>query len=108
MSKIAITRSSGNVYADIGLPNAKEHAVKAQLVMGLMRIMRDENLSQTAAAERIGINQGDLSKILRGQFHGYSVEKLMTALTKLGQNVTIEVRAAKRRTGKVAVELEDA
>lgn len=108
MSKITVTKSSGNVYADIGIPNATEHAVKAGLVIRLSQIIKAQGLTQTAAAEKIGISQGDLSKVLRGHFRGYSVEKLMTALTKLGQDVTIGVRAAKRRTGRVAVELEDA
>jgi predicted XRE-type DNA-binding protein len=108
MSRIAITKSSGNVFADIGLPNAKEHLVKAALVSRIADIMEADGLTQTVAATRTGIDQGDLSKVLRGHFHGYSVEKLMNALTKLGQDVTIEVRAAKRKIGKVAVELEDA
>lgn len=108
MSKIAVTKSSGNVYADIGVRDAKEHAAKASLVMGIARIMKKERLTQTETARRTGISQGDLSKVLRGQFRGYSIEKLLVALTRLGQDVTIDVRPAKTRTGKVAVELEAA
>ena len=66
MSKIAITKSSGNVFADIGLPNAKEHLVKAALVSRIADIMEADGLTQTVAAKRTGIDQGDLSKVLRG------------------------------------------
>jgi predicted XRE-type DNA-binding protein len=108
MSRTTYTKSSGNVFADLGLPDAKELAVKSDLVIRIMKIMKSEGLTQTETAKRIGMSQGDLSKVLRGHFRGHSVEKLMIVLTKLGQDVTIGVRAAKRKTGKVAVELEDA
>lgn len=108
MTKIAVTKSSGNVFADIGVPNAKDHYLKAQLIVALKKGMEELELNQTDAAKRTGINQGDLSKVLRGQFRGFSVEKLMAALTKLGLDVTIEVRKTKKRTGKVAVQLEPA
>lgn len=108
MSRTAVTKSSGNVFADIGLPDAKEHAVKADLVIRIDRVMKAQQLTQTVAADRIGISQGDLSKMLRGHFRGYSVERLMVALTKLGQDITIGVSQGKKKTGKVVVELEDA
>jgi predicted XRE-type DNA-binding protein len=104
MSKISVTKSSGNVFADIGLPDAKEHAVKAAFVVRIAKIMKDEGLTQVETAKRTGIDQGDLSKLLRGHFHGHSVEKLMEALTGLGQDVKIYVQAAKRRkVGRVEV-----
>jgi predicted XRE-type DNA-binding protein len=72
---------SGNIFADLGLPNAEEHQLKAALVVHLMRLIRARKLTQTAAAKRIGIKQPDLSNILRGHYRGYSVERLMRMLT---------------------------
>jgi predicted XRE-type DNA-binding protein len=69
--RMRVTRSSGNIFADIGLKNASEHAIKARLVLALTRIIDASGLSQTAAARRIGIAQPDLSRILRGNFSGF-------------------------------------
>lgn len=82
MSKIAVTRSSGNVFADLGLPDAKELAVKPDLVIRIMKIMKSEGLTQTETAKRIGMSQGDLSKVLRGHFREYSIKQL-TRLAEL-------------------------
>ena len=59
---------SGNVFADIGVPNASVHALKADLVIGFMKIMIEQGLNQTEATKCIGMSQGDLSKILRGKY----------------------------------------
>ncbi len=99
-----ITKSTGNVFADIGVPNAKEHALKAALVTRIAQTITDLHLTRTAAADRVGVTQPDISKILKGQFRPTSVEHLLRMLTRLGQDVRIEVKAAKRPTGKVSVE----
>jgi predicted XRE-type DNA-binding protein len=91
--KPTITRGSGNVFADIGLLNADEHQMKARIVMGLAAIIEAQELSQTAAAARIGIAQPDLSKILRGNFSGFSLERLLSALRHLGSDVEIKIKA---------------
>jgi predicted XRE-type DNA-binding protein len=93
MSK-KITRSSGNVYADLGIKNAEEHALKAELVRRIAAVMKEQGLSQTAAARRLGIEQPDVSKLLRGHFRQFSVERLMRFLVALGQDVEIVVRPA--------------
>jgi predicted XRE-type DNA-binding protein len=87
-----VTRSSGNIFADIGLPNAPEHELKARVVLNLHRRIEALRLTQTAAAHRIGIAQPDLSKILRGNFSGFSLERLLSAVTKLGEDVEIKIK----------------
>ena len=62
---------SGNIFADIGLPNAEEHLLKAALVVQLHRLIKARKLTQTAAAKIAGIKQPDLSNILRGHFQGF-------------------------------------
>ena len=83
---------SGNVFADLGLPNAEEHQLKATLVVQIARLIKARKLSQVDAARLIGIKQPDLSKILRGHFHGFSVERLLRMLTAFGRDVEITTR----------------
>jgi predicted XRE-type DNA-binding protein len=63
-----ITKSSGNVYADMGYRNADEHALKAEFVRRIAAVMKEQELTQSAAARRLGIEQPDVSKMLRGHF----------------------------------------
>src|SRR5262245_52392491 len=82
----------GNVFADIGLPNADEHLVKAQLVHKIDVLMKERKLKQIEAAALFGVKQPDVSKMLRGDFRQFSVERLMRFLVALGQDVDIVVR----------------
>jgi predicted XRE-type DNA-binding protein len=88
---------SGNIFADLGLPNAEEHQLKAALVVQLKRLMTERSLTQVATAKLIKIKQPDLSKVLRGDFRLVSVEKLMRVLTALDQDVEITVRPHRKR-----------
>jgi len=88
----AIRRGSGNVFADLGFPDADSHLVKAQLVTRIGEAMSDRKLTQTAASEIIGMSQPDLSRLLKGQFRDVSIERLMRVLTRLGCEVDILVR----------------
>lgn len=89
---VAIEASSGNIFADLGLPDAEETLLKSQVVIVLHRLIKARKLTQTAAAKLIGISQGDLSHILRGQFRGWSVGRLMQMLTAFEQDVEIVVK----------------
>jgi predicted XRE-type DNA-binding protein len=82
---------SGNVFADIGLLNADEHLVKAQLVYRIDGLMRARRLKQVDAAKVFGVKQPDISKMLRGDFRQFSVERLLRFLVALGQDVEIVV-----------------
>src|SRR2546421_12927026 len=97
--------SSGNIFADIGLPNPEEHMLKAQLVVQLGLLIKARKLTQTAAAKRLGVKQPDLSNILRGRFRGYSVGRLMRMLTAFDQDIDIVVRPGKKRgrPGRIAL-----
>jgi predicted XRE-type DNA-binding protein len=95
--------SSGNVFADLGSADAEEHLVKASLVLKISRIIEQKGLTQTAAANAMGIDQPKVSAILAGQFRGYSVERLMRFLVALGQDVEIVVKPSKRATAELRV-----
>jgi predicted XRE-type DNA-binding protein len=91
-------QSSGNVFADLGVPNADEHFVKAQLVFKIDRIMKARRLKQVEAARLFGVRQPDVSKMLRGEFRQFSVERLLRFLVALGQDVEIVVRPHRDKT----------
>jgi predicted XRE-type DNA-binding protein len=87
---------SGNIFADLGLPNVEEHQLKAALVVQLHRLIKKRKLSQIAAAKLLGIKQPDLSNVLRGRYRGYSVARLMKMLTAFDQDVEITTRPHRR------------
>jgi predicted XRE-type DNA-binding protein len=91
-----IERGSTNVYADLGLDNADEMLVKAQLATKIGDILKRRKLTQMQAAELLGIPQPKLSGLLRGQFRGISESKMLECLTRLGRDVEIVVKSAPR------------
>jgi predicted XRE-type DNA-binding protein len=103
---VGVGVSSGNVFADVGLENAEEELTKARLTAAIAKaIERRRFRNQTAVATALGIDQPKVSKLLRGHFAEYSVERLMSFLTRLGYDVRIEVsgRAHARRHGHLEV-----
>jgi len=100
-----IKQGSTNVYADLGLENAEEMLVKAQLATKIGEIIKRRKLTQVQAAELLGMTQPKLSNLLRGQFRGISEAKMLECLTRLGRNVEIVVKPAGRSqsTGHVSV-----
>ena len=79
-----IERGSGNIFADLGHPEAEVHLLKAELVTSIDRIIRRRKLKQVEAAKLLGLSQPDVSRLLRGDFRDYSVERLLRLLTALG------------------------
>jgi predicted XRE-type DNA-binding protein len=84
-------------FADLGLPHAEEHQLKAALVVQLKRLITERKLTQTAAAKLIEMKQPDLSKLLRGDLRLVSVEKLMRMLTAFDQDVEITLKPHRKR-----------
>ena len=101
----AIKKGSGNVFADLGFPDPETHALKAALIHRIAKLIKQENLTQAEAAKRMAISQPDVSKMLKGQFRPFSLDRLMKFLNALGQDVEIAVKAAPRRRarGKLSV-----
>ena len=94
---------SGNVFKDIGMPNADEHLVKAQLVFKIDTLMKERGLKQIEAAGLFGIRQPDVSKMLRGEFRQFSVERLLRFLVALNQDVEIVVKPHRDRDNAPAL-----
>ena len=86
-----VIRSSGNVFADLGLPSAPEDMLKAEMLRAIAGTINKRNLTQAAAGEIIGVDQAKVSALLRGQLTGFSVERLLLFLMKLGHDVNIAI-----------------
>ena len=103
--KLKVERGSGNVFADLGRPDAETQLLKAGLVTRIDKIIRQRGLKQVEAAKLLGLSQPDISRLLRGSFREYSVERLMRLLTALGRHVEIVIREPRsQRQGRLSVE----
>lgn len=85
------TVSSGNVFRDLGLPNADELLTKSSLLYEISETIRARGLNQVEAAKVLGISQPRVSDLLRGSATGFSVHRLSILLTRLGKRVTLVV-----------------
>ena len=92
MSKKGNGNGGQNVFKDLGVRGPDEHFVKAQLVFKIDRLMKKRGLKQVEAADLFGIRQPDVSKMLRGEFRQFSVERLLRFLVALDQDVEISVK----------------
>ena len=94
----------GNVFTDAGLPDAVLHLLKAEIVNRIDDILTKRRLTQARAARILGISQPDVSRMRRGLFCGFSLERLLFFLAALGQDVTIDVRERPRgKAGSITV-----
>jgi len=92
-----VLESSGNVFADIGLPAAEEKRTKVQLAVALNQIIQKRHLSQGAAARVLGVNQPKISALTNYRLDGFSVERLMNFINALGCDVEIVIRKPRSR-----------
>lgn len=86
------TCGSGNPYADLGMADAELQIAKAQLALRIIGIMREPELTQAQLAEKLGIDQPQVSRLTRGQLGTFSLERLMTLVQRLDQDIEIMVR----------------
>ena len=100
-----ITRGTGNVFADLGYPDATERQTKLRLACALNQVLDQRDLTQAHAARLLGVTQPKVSALRRYKLAGFSVEKLMTLLNALDHDVEIMIRRKphSRRTGRISV-----
>jgi predicted XRE-type DNA-binding protein len=96
-----ITRGTGNVFADLGFPDAAERQAKLRLAYALNQLLEGRKLSQAEAARVLGVSQPKVSALRNYKLAGFSVERLMNLLTALDQDVEIVIRK-KPRSRKLA------
>ena len=96
---VDVQRSSGNVFADLGLPDAGKLKIKTGLVIEIRKAIRQQGLTQQEAATRMGITQPKVSGMMRGDFSNLSERKLMDCLNRLGYDIEIKVKLASDSVG---------
>jgi predicted XRE-type DNA-binding protein len=101
----AITRGTGNVFADLGYADAAERQTKLRLAYAINGLIARRHLVQIAAAEKLGVGQPKISALANYKLDGFSVERLMTFLTALDQDVEIVIRnkPRSRAVGRISV-----
>jgi len=100
---IEVERSSGNVFADLGLPDADKLKIKSGLVIEITQAVRKLGLTQEEAARRMGITQPKVSGMMRGDFSNLSERKLMDCLNRLGYDIEIKVKPAAEPVGHLVL-----
>jgi predicted XRE-type DNA-binding protein len=96
---IEVEMSSGNVFADLGLPDAEQLKIKSGLVIEISRAIRRFGLTQEEAGRRMGISQAKVSGLMHGDFSNLSERKLMECLNRLGYNIEIKLIPASEAVG---------
>ncbi|MBU4500142.1 helix-turn-helix domain-containing protein [Thiobacillus sp.] len=100
---IEVEMGSGNVFADLGLPDADKLKIKSGLVIEITKAVRKLGLTQDEAARRMGITQPKVSGMLRGDFSNLSERKLMDCLNRLGYDIEIKVKPAAEPLGHLVL-----
>ena len=96
---VEVQHSSGNVFADLGLPDAGKLKIKTGLVIEIRKAIRQQGLTQQEAATRMGLTQPKVSGMMRGDFSNLSERKLMDCLNRLGYDIEIKVKPASDSVG---------
>ncbi len=98
---LEITEGSGNVFADLGLSNPRERQAKARIALHIAQLIKSAGWKQAEAAEKMGLQQPDVSNIVNGRLKGFTLDRLFGCLDALGQKVEIEISP---RTGSEGIE----
>ena len=91
---------SGNVFADLGFADAEERLLKAQLATEISQLLAKKGWTQTQTAERTGLDQPKISRLLRGQLSGFSADRLFAILNRLGHSVEVRISPKERAPEK--------
>jgi predicted XRE-type DNA-binding protein len=95
--KPSIVQSGPNIFADLGIADADTHFLKAQIVAEIYRLATARRLTQVNVGKRLGISQPEVSRLFRGQFREYSIERLMRFLARFDRDVEIVARPHRKK-----------
>jgi predicted XRE-type DNA-binding protein len=98
-----VTEESGNVFADLGLPNPEQELLKAQLTLQIYTILKGSGMTQVEIAKILGVQQPQVSLLMRNRAGNFSVGRLMEFLTALRRDVEIKVRPTRKEHGMLSV-----
>lgn len=98
--ELKFTKSTGNVFQDLGYNNADEHLLKAKFAMVVNKIITEKKLTQIETAKLLGIDQPKVSRLSHGQLSGFSIDKLITFLILLNQDIEVNIKPHSRNVGR--------
>jgi len=101
--KEKVERSSGNVFADLDIPNPDEALTKAELAQRISYLLTQRKLTQKRAAVLLGIDQPKISNLVRGKLDGFSTDRLLRFVNALGQDVEIVIRPSRAKHASTRV-----
>jgi predicted XRE-type DNA-binding protein len=104
--KIVFEESSGNVFADLGLPRPEQELLKAHLTLQIHRLIKARGLTQARAGAILGVKQPHVSALMRNRSGNFSVGRLIGFLTALGQDIEISVKPTRKRHGEISIALK--
>lgn len=96
---------SGNVFKDLGLEDAEELAIRAEMMLTIIKIIKARGLKQVEVAKLVGLSQGDVSMLSNGAVRRFSTDRIMQVLARLGRDVEIVIKPAPKRrpAGRITV-----
>ncbi len=100
---VRVTEGRGNVFADLGLPNPEQELLKAQLTLQIYTVLKDSGMTQVEIAKILGVQQPQVSLLMRNRAGNFSIGRLMEFLTALRQDVEITVRPSRKDHGALSV-----
>lgn len=100
VARETVEPSSGNVFADLGFPDAEERLLKAELAVKIAELIDQKGLTQIETARRVGLDQPKISHLLRGRLSGFSADRLFAILNRLGHSVVVRISAKERAPEK--------
>ena len=101
--KVEVVRSSGNVFADLGLPHDEKEMAKIDMAVAITKAIQKRNLTQVQAAKIIGTDQAKISALLRGRLDDFSIDRLISFLGALGKDVEVKITGNSKSKGKLKV-----
>ncbi len=104
--KEEFTKSSGNIFADLGVADPEEALVKSELASQIYEIICSENITQKKAAEILGIDQPKISDIINGKLRHFSIDRLMRFLRRLGRDIEIHVMSKSKARRKTSIRVK--
>jgi predicted XRE-type DNA-binding protein len=101
----SVTKSNGNVFADLGLPSSESDMLKVHIARAITITLERRNLTQTEAAEILGTDQAKISEIVRGRLKSFAIERLLSYLLRLGRDVDVRIskKLNENRPGELRV-----
>jgi predicted XRE-type DNA-binding protein len=98
-----VIEGSGNIFQDMGLPNPEQELLKAQLALQIYGILKESGMTQVELAKILGVQQPQVSLLMRNRAGNFSVGRLMEFLTALRQDIEITVRPTRKEHGALSV-----